>query len=440
MQPEPSDRPALEATLRQAFERYLLPELKARATRNTLRSYESCLRRWECHTSNPPLWQITSGCLLRFRDACQAAVLRPATINSTWVCVRAILRRVGPATDFHNPLGEGILDRVPHMKRLPEALPIPRRVAFDEIDAVYAACELATWPQCVVPAAEWWRTAVVLFYNLGLRRCDLFGLRTAAIDLEKRQLHIVVAKTGRALILPLNKTVLAHVRAVWSEREFLFPGGPKISAFGGRRHHVQWKRLQGAAAVDFSFHDLRRTCASAFAEIGGVELTRVVLGLSMHHDVANRFYVDPTARLTRAVAELLQPPSFLVPKAYVVPPAVRRQDWIFQSRAAVFQGTTIRLARRELAVLRALVCAGRPLNFEDLAVVAFWDEPAIDKRTVKGAVHRLRRSLSRALQLPELHDPLPWDRFGDRGWTLVLPADYRAPNERAREGRKEPPR
>jgi integrase len=435
---EPSDRP-LDATLRQAFDRYLLPELAGRATRNTLASYECSLRCWEHHTADPPLRKIDNASLLRFRNACETAGLRPTTINSRWTHIRAILRRVGPPTDFHNPAGEGILERVPYLKRLREAHPVPRRVSFDEIDAVYAACELATWPQCTVPAAEWWRTAIALFYNLGLRRCDLFSLRTSAIDLEKRQLRMIVAKTGRALILPLNETVLAHVRGVWSEREFLFPNGPAISPFGGRLHYVQWKKLQTAAGVDFSFHDLRRTCASAFAELGGVELARIVLGHSMR-DVANRFYVDPTARLAKATADLPQPASFRVPKAYVVPPAIRRTDWTFQSRAAVYRETTIRLPRRELAVLRALVCAGRPLDFEDLAAVAFWDDPAIDKRTVKGAVHRLRSSLSRALRLPELHDPLPWDRFGDRGWTLVLPPHYFAPNEAARAGLQEPPR
>lgn len=413
-------------TLRDAFKTFYLPELKSSgATPNTIHSYGTSLTRWERFSNDPPVAKIDNAALARFREAVLAANFRPTTFNSTIRHVRAVLRRIGPQ-EYRNPQAIGLLKRIPYIKLLREDLGLPRRVTFEEIDRLYAACEQARWPHCCVPAAEWWRTAVVMFYNLGPRRNDLFGLRTADVDLTGRKIGWRVRKTRQWHVLPLNDVVLTHLRGIWSQRHWLFPGGQYI-ANGSKAYKHQWTRLQQAAGVSFSFHDLRRTCASGYADLGGNDLAKAVLGHSSGGDVTRRFYLNSDARLVKAAAELSQPTSFRTPKVCCVPPAIVRTDWQFEPGRAVYQGEiTISLRKqqgRPLAVLQALVSAGRPLSFKELASVAFWDKPDVELQTVKGAVCRLRAMLAKSFRLPPTIDPVPWDRFGNAGWVLALPAD-----------------
>jgi integrase len=426
--PTESDVPAM--TLRQAFDAFYLPELEARAAPATVDRYRQTLNRWEKLTGNPPLRSIDNAALARFRQATIAAGLRPTTFNSSWRDVRALLRRLGPQ-ETRNPLGLGLLPRVPHVLMLRENLAQPRRVTLDEIDAMYRACERARWPRCTVPPAEWWRCALVVACNLGLRRNDLFGLRWECVTLDGDgpRLEFTAGKTGKNQVLPLNDVVAAHLRAIWSDRRLVFPGGDWIRG-GSKWHSHEWRRLQDLAGVRFTLHDCRRTCGSAFADVAGIDAARYVLG-HVAADVTLRFYVALPDRIRKAAAELPQPESFRAPKEYCVPPATSRRDWQFQPGVAVYRGRAIPLPLRELGILQTLVAAGRPLGFEELAA-AWWDTAAIDLATVKGTVHRLRRSLARAFGLSaDAHDCVPWDRFGNRGWTLVLPVQklqHCAPN------------
>ena len=414
-------------TLRKIFELYYRPELIEEGRTTTAASYETAISRWERHSANLPVDQIDNASLEGFRRAVLAAGLRPATFNLTWRSIRALLRRLGPQHD-RNPRGLSILDRIPYVKLAPEDFEFPRVATSEELSALYDACEHACWPSTVLPPREFWRTAIVIAYNVGARRRDIFDLRTEDVDFEKRTIRFRARKTRRRQCIPLNDTTITHLKAVWSERENLFPGNHGIArASTTNRMRIEWRRLLQRAGIKppFGFQTLRKTCATMYADTAGIDVAACVLGHYIGGGVTAQFYANPTKRIVEAVNALPQPESFKGVKVFCVPRPNRRIDFVFEPGSVTFRDKIIRLPRRPLAVLRALVSAGRPLGFEELAAVAFWDDPAIDRRTIKGAVHRLRASLSRALRLPELHDPLPWDRFGDRRWALVLPAQER---------------
>jgi integrase len=420
-------------TLYDAYRMFYLPELKSSgASPRTVEHYVLTLRRWERFApKNPPVTSIDNCTLSAFRQAMVDAGLRPSTFNGAWRDIRSILRRLGPQ-ETRNPLGMGLLTRIPHVRMLRENLGVPRRVSPAEIDAFYAACGEARWPRCCVPAAEWWRCAVVLALNTGLRRNDLFGLRTENFELDgaEPRLQFVATKTRKSHSLPLNQTVVNHLRGIWSPRTMLFPGGQWILN-GSHAYVHEWSRLQSLAGVAWSLHDLRRSCGSTFAAIAGVEAARYVLQhASKGSDTCVHFYVNFSEQVSKAARDFPQPPSFLAAKHFVVPPPVRRVDFQFLPGAVIYRGQTIALPSRPLAVLQALVLAGRPLGFRELARVAWWDR-RVDQRTVKGTVFRLRQILCRALRLQD--DPLPFDRFTDRGWRLALPAPPAAPDSIGRE-------
>ena len=157
-QASPGDHPASGMTLRQTFELHYQPDLVEEGRTGTIASYETAISRWERHSENPknpPVCQIDSPSLERFRKAVLAAGLRPATFNSTWRHLRALLRRLGPQHD-RNPRGLSILDRIPYVKLAIEDLDFPRIATFEELDALYAACEHACWPTTILPPREFW--------------------------------------------------------------------------------------------------------------------------------------------------------------------------------------------------------------------------------------------------------------------------------------------
>src|SRR5262249_3173905 len=159
------------------------PELIEESRESTATIYHGSLLRWERFTNNPPVATIDSGLLDEFkRDALKEC--KPATFNRDWRNIRAILRRIGPQHE-RNPRGLGFLERIPWVKMARVDLDFPRIATFEELDALYEACDFATWPVSVVPPPEFWRTLIVIAYNVGARRSDIFGLRTRDIHFDR---------------------------------------------------------------------------------------------------------------------------------------------------------------------------------------------------------------------------------------------------------------
>lgn len=406
-------------TVRQAYERYLLPDHKRRVSDKTREIYQEVIRSWERHTNDPPIGLIKNSTLAQFRETFMAGGRAPASFNRAWRHLRAILRRVGPP-DTGNPLGEGIITKVPYVEMLRQETELPRIATADELDAMYRAAAEMQWPVSFeVAAVDWWRTLLAVGLGFGPRLFDLIRLPTEAFDLEKRTLRFKAHKTRKWHILPFGDVIAAHVHRIASPRALMFAptGGPNMT--GNRfSFYKAWHELQDRAKIQDHFgpHTLRRTCASLYFRHGGYELASYVLGHSAR-SITMRFYVDPSEALRD------WPPEFRAILDHPQSTAVRkrsRSDWSFSIDGAAFHGHPLQLPMRQLAVLRALVAAGRPLSVRELRASVWRDRPAASRQAITNRVMTLRMNLVEQLGLPAEWNPLPFDSSCE-GWQINIP-------------------
>jgi integrase len=137
---------------------------------------------------------------------------------------------------------------------------------------------------------------VLLALNTGLRRGDLFGLKWEHLDLGRRQIRKIIAKTSHArrkagkklepAVLPLSAEAYA-ILAQWTKQsdnrvEYVF-ASPRS---GGRLTDLK-KAFEGLLATakieGFRFHDLRHTFASRLV-MAGVDIN-TVRELMTHSDI-----------------------------------------------------------------------------------------------------------------------------------------------------------
>jgi integrase len=137
---------------------------------------------------------------------------------------------------------------------------------------------------------------VLLALNTGLRRGDLFGLKWEHIDLGRRQIRKIIAKTSHArrkagkklepAVLPLSAEAHA-VLTQWKKQADPNTGLVFASSRTGGRITDLKKAFEGvlvAAKIDgFRFHDLRHTFASRLV-MAGVDIN-TVRELMTHADI-----------------------------------------------------------------------------------------------------------------------------------------------------------
>ena len=121
-----------------------------------------------------------------------------------------------------------------------------------------------------------YRPLVIVALHTGMRRGELANLRWQDVDFHTRTLVVRQSKSGEGRRVPMNRVVVATLRALRRERQ----------AFGGLDVHVTgraippqfgraWgKAVKAAEITDFRFHDLRHTAASRLV-MAGVDLYTV---------------------------------------------------------------------------------------------------------------------------------------------------------------------
>ncbi len=147
---------------------------------------------------------------------------------------------------------------------------------------------------------------------------------------------------------------------------------------------MEWKRLQKLAGIDppFTFQTLRKTCASLYTEHFGRDVASYLAGHSVPGMTAT-WYTNPTRQIVHAVNNLPQPESFKTAKTFCVSRTNRHTDFVFQPGWVSYRGEMIHLPPGPLAVLQALVAAGRPLSFSELRRAAFWNKPQISDDSIE---------------------------------------------------------
>lgn len=428
---------AARVTLRDAFERYYdTSELKPR----TIEKYRHLMNAWERHTCNPPVAEINDAVVDGFRKSCLATKLAPATINTQWSDIRAVLRRLS-TKDSHNPRGLGIINEVPWMRPVKRRRKRPRRIPLDDLTKFYVACKHAQNPtRTGLPPTEWWRLLIVMAYATALRHSDLLSIQWDDVDWQTKSLAIDPSKTGKADWLPLSDWAIAHLERARRPGETVFecPGYKR-----GSHYFRAWKELiHNAGVAHFTLHDIRRTAAS---EVDRIDrgMGKVLLQHSAR-DVSEQFYLCADDELREAVDKMRVPVGFnsgprmadraaqakakeaekihLQPSDFDTPLGTDPKLWRFMDIGFEYRGKRYRMVGMSLQLLRKFVRSAGPVTSRKLQssiAKPGWKNP---QHQTGIAVSRLRNRL-RVLMGLGAWDPLPCLGYGIEGrWQLHLPS------------------
>lgn len=281
---------------------------------STDRLYRLTLRRWMLLTGNPPLEQITSAMLARYRDALSRLPGRKGQASAN--TVRMHLAHVQHMLDKAGPPGRrnrdafGLIQAVPYIRPPREVLRMPNIVSDELLTRFYEACELATVPELHgVRPPDYWRALLVVTLSTGLRSGNLHRLAWEHVDLARAEIRLPAEdlhKSLREQVFPLNAVAVEHLRRIRSPRPRVF------GHFTTEWTRRLWLKIQDQAGIpksqQFGLHQLRRTFAT---KLFATDPSAAQLALG-HSSIATtiRHYVQSTGIVARAVNSLPQPAIF----------------------------------------------------------------------------------------------------------------------------------
>jgi len=308
---------ANEPTLRTFYQQHYKSNRLSEARPSTIRSYETVVRCWALLTGDPPLKQITTETLARYRDCLKrmrgkdrVSRLSSQSIHRHLIHIQAILNNAGPP-GYRNREAVGVIPQVPYIRR-PHIEPgEPRFVTPEELNAVYLAAVAMHRPRLpgIKPPA-WWRCLLVVTFNTGLRNRTLFEMRMEYIDWTEHCLVLPrgVMKAHRKTVKHLNATALAHLQKIRTDRELVFPW-----PFSQVTFYRDFHRLQDAAGIPrerhFGLHALRDTLAT---NLWTVSPQAAQLALDHRSDRVTKEYYVCRALITRPALDALPQPSAFV--------------------------------------------------------------------------------------------------------------------------------
>lgn len=383
----------LELTLREAFRKYhKQPDHSA----GHVLQIETALDHWERCTGNPPIGKIDNGVMQEFRtlffvaplpskidklirrcgkleesalntlrllqieftalavlspadryavcaealskcmplpDCVRALLPAPTTFNAVRASLEAVLATLGPKSDGH-PFALGLLPYVPRARPAHEEEPEVKIASEDELEAIYLACNVASWPdprKTGVPAAAIWRALEVYLYNNANRRQDFEKLRKDQVNLDHGTVSFTSKKTKKTRTQPLHPVVIEHFRAIWDSRSELVFALPR----NRKSMYATWRKIQRNAGIKvqrpksserhdvYGFHELRKTSLGEYFQIN--ERASQMLGAHSSMQTQLRHYIAATKKegvLRQASDALPQPSAFRVHQDHEPEPPV----------------------------------------------------------------------------------------------------------------------
>lgn len=143
----------------------------------------------------------------------------------------------------------------------------------DEIDG---EIRWITKPQAaalIAAAPDYWKNAIRLALNTGLRQRNVMRLQWRQVDFGQRTILVPkgLFKTRRRLVVPLNGAAVAALREQWGKnKQYVFPHPTSTTYPHIYPDYRIWQNCLKAAGIDtaFRWHDLRHTWASWMAMAG----------------------------------------------------------------------------------------------------------------------------------------------------------------------------
>jgi len=266
---------------------------------HTAEQYQVALGHWSRFAGSVLLRDIDDLTLAAF-TASLLEFQKPPTVNKTVRHVMSILR-------FAVERGE--IAKLPRVRKIPEALPVPRAFLLDEFATLLLAASREPGSICGLPAGRWWVSLLLAYFDTGARFKALLLTPTRNVCLDTGSLVLASEsqKNRRAQCRWLSQQTIEACRLIWSPtRVRMWPWPFTLPIV--RKH---FKRIAKSAGVDIGdeagccFHRIRKTFAS-YVEAGGKDATR-----ELDHSARSVTlrYLDP--RIVRQSAvDVLPRPEF----------------------------------------------------------------------------------------------------------------------------------
>lgn len=159
-------------SLRSVFRKYIEPGMIKRSrAKDTIAEILRALDAWELHW--PPEMHCVKKIRPRHLEAFQDSLLKRRLSNATVNNYLRSIQRVLIAANRH-----GLIRRRPAVMKLPTKASPKHYLRFQDLEAIWEACEQAAWP--VIPGlttAAWWRCAITLYWIYGFRTQELVSFR-----------------------------------------------------------------------------------------------------------------------------------------------------------------------------------------------------------------------------------------------------------------------
>lgn len=138
----------------------------------------------------------------------------------------------------------------------------------EEIEFLIVKASANEEPPALTPG--FFKSAIILGRDLGLRLVDICNLETKAFDFSKNLVTVHCSKTGARIELPLTKRVKDHLVTLRYDGKYLFPTERDILLDPDRRAtiSVYFSRFLKRHKLPGSFHSLRASYATTLANEG----------------------------------------------------------------------------------------------------------------------------------------------------------------------------
>lgn len=197
--------------------------------------------------------------------------LKPKTLATTVSRIRGFLRYLC----MRGLIDGALVDQVPKVRVYPGER-LPTTWTPEAVESLLAAVDRAS------PIGKRDYAILLLATRLGLRAGDIREMRLDQLDWEQARIHVVQAKTGVPLELPLTEEVgeaiidyLRHGRPPVAHREVFLRQNAPFEPFGRNNnlHSIitSYRRKAGVELPALSrrgLHSLRHTLASRLLEAG----------------------------------------------------------------------------------------------------------------------------------------------------------------------------
>lgn len=230
---------------------------------------------------NTPLRDITSQGIRRFKFERLSAGNSKISVNR----YRALLHKM-----FNVAIEEGYIEENPVTKvnRYSELENIRNRVLTEDEEQ-----------RLIAESSSRLESILKVALNTGMRLGEILKLMWKNVDLEKREIRVVEAKSGRSRKMPINSTLhgeLIELKSQDGTDNRVFPFKSIRTAFTNA--------CERAGIKDFTFHDLRRTFGTRLLE-RGVDIVTISRLYGHSSVLVTQRYLHPKDELSREAVELL---------------------------------------------------------------------------------------------------------------------------------------